>query len=356
MSENVFSFGPGFTSEMEDMPNEGITAALIDGPNRPIFDDNRRLIFSETIEQQLQAMQYFRKLLSVENDPPIDDVIGAGLVPRFVQFLENDSQRELQFEAAWALTNIVSGEDRYATTLVEHGVIPIFVRLIRTGDPRIVEQSAWGIGNMAGENPEIRDLCLAEGVMPPLVEAITGHVPTHVGMVRNATWTVSNLCRGKPKPSLALVSPAIPVLVRLIRAANDVSIITDACWALSYIADISEEAVDMILATGIASHLVSLLNGSTPLIKKTAALRTVGNILSGNEGQTQRMIDAGVIPALSELLEMDRKAIRREACWALSNIAGGSSQQVQALFDATPPVFPKIAELLRTGTMDVRKE
>jgi hypothetical protein len=92
MSENVFSFGPGFTSEMEDMPDEGTTLALIDGPNRPIFDDNRRLIFSETIEQQLQAMQYFRKLLSVEKKP-IDDVIDAGLVPRFVQFLENDSQR-----------------------------------------------------------------------------------------------------------------------------------------------------------------------------------------------------------------------------------------------------------------------
>jgi hypothetical protein len=80
------------------------------------------------------------------------------------------------------------------------------------------------------------------------------------------------------------------------------------------IADISEEAVDMILVTGFASHLVSLLNGSTPLTIKTAALRTVGNILSGNMWQTQHMIDAGVIPALGELLEMDRKATRREAC------------------------------------------
>jgi hypothetical protein len=93
MSENVFSFGPGFTSEMEDMPNEGTAVVLMDGVDQALFDDNRRLIFSETIEQQLQAMQYFRQLLSVENEPPIDDVIGAGLVPRFVQFLENDGQR-----------------------------------------------------------------------------------------------------------------------------------------------------------------------------------------------------------------------------------------------------------------------
>eukprot|EP01033_Poteriospumella_lacustris_P023315 gene23315-biopygen7318 len=292
--ENLQSHG-----KMEDMPDEGNTAALIDGTNHPIFDDNRRLIFCETIEQQLQAMQYFRKLLSVENKP-IDEVIDAGLVPRFVQFLENDSQRELQFEAAWALTNIASGEDRYAATLVEHGVIPIFVRLMRTGDLRIVEQSAWGIGNMAGGNSEIRDLCLTEGAMPPLLEA---------------------------RQAQAVASVEIP-----------------------------EEAVDMILATGIASHLVLLLNGPASLAIKTAVLRSVGAILSGNEDQTQHMIDAGVIPALSKLLEMDRKAIRREACWALSNIAGGSGQQVQALFDTTPPVFPKVLEIIRTGTMDVRRE
>jgi hypothetical protein len=90
MSGNVFSFGPGFASEMEDMPDEGVI--LMDGVDQAMFDNNRRLIFCETIEQQLQAMQYFRKLLCVENKP-IDEVIDAGLVPRFVQFLENDSQR-----------------------------------------------------------------------------------------------------------------------------------------------------------------------------------------------------------------------------------------------------------------------
>ena len=89
MSENVFSFGAGIASEMENRPNNEGTD---DVSNQALFDDNRRLIFSETIEQQLQAMQYFRELLS-EGNPPIDDVIDAGLVPRFVQFLENDSQR-----------------------------------------------------------------------------------------------------------------------------------------------------------------------------------------------------------------------------------------------------------------------
>ena len=47
-----------------------------------------------------------RKLLSSDRNPPIDDLIQSGILPILVESLKREDQPNIQFEAAWALTNI----------------------------------------------------------------------------------------------------------------------------------------------------------------------------------------------------------------------------------------------------------
>merc|ERR1711939_110214 len=267
-----------------------------------------RGVFSDQIDLQIQATTKFRKLLSKERNPPIEKVIEAGAVP-------------------------------------------IFVELLSSPEPDVREQAVWALGNIAGDSPACRDFVLQCGALAPSVRLIADG--RKLSMLRNATWTLSNFCRGKtPQPDWNTIQPALPVLSKLVYMLDD-EVLIDACWAISYLSDGSNDKIQAVIEAGIPRRLVELLMHASTSVQ-TPALRSVGNIVTGDDVQTQVIINCGALPALLSLLGSQKDGIRKEACWTISNVTAGNSTQIQSVVDAN--IIPPLIQLLSNGDFKTRKE
>ncbi|XP_055904955.1 importin subunit alpha [Eupeodes corollae] len=302
-------------------------------------------------DRQFAGTQAARKMLSRERNPPIDMMIGHGIVPICVRFLQRSDNALLQFEAAWALTNIASGSSEQTRCVIDADAVPHFIALLQSKMISVAEQSVWALGNIAGDGAKTRDIVLSHRVVDGILQLINENTP--LSFLRNIVWLMSNLCRNKnPSPPFEEIKRLLPVLSQLL-CGNDVQVLADACWALSYVTDDDNVKIQAVVDTGVVPRLVNLLATDEPSII-VPALRSVGNIVTGTDQQTDAVIAAGGLPKLGLLLQHSKHNIVKEAAWTVSNITAGSQKQIQAVIDAD--IFVHIRKVMEKGDFKSQKE
>ena len=233
------------------------------------------------------------------------------------------------------------------------GAVEAFTELLSSPDENCREQATWAVGNLAGESPENRDVFLAINVVP-LLCAIIDNKRESLAVLKNAVWCLGNLCRRNIRfPDFELVVEAIPRLCAML-SIDDEEVAQDAAWGLSYLSDAAGPGrIEKVLEHKPIEQLISFCGSSnTSLV--TPALRTLGTFLTGSDATTQQVLNCGFLNVVPFLLAHRKRGIRKETCWALSNVTAGTRSQVDMFIASN--VMPPLLDLMSATEHEVQKE
>lgn len=169
-----------------------------------------------------------RKQLTLELNPPIHDFIRLGYIQQLLSLLESFMTDEnivvnnflisvqnfalfffiliyvnLQYEILWCFINLTSVPGIIACNhLILPGPLILFDKILKNHSHNdILVQIVWLLGHLSGESIEFRDIILNSNVYQKVLSSLR-HPVLASDLIRQSTWLLSNLLRGKPSPSL----------------------------------------------------------------------------------------------------------------------------------------------------------
>jgi len=295
-----------------------------------------------------------RRLLGASDDPPIQQVLDIGVLPTLFQLAKNPSEPTVQLEATWCLANICSGTEEQVQEVIDKGGVESFLETLKPSNEEIVEQGLWGIANIAGSSLDQRDILIESGVIEPIVNILLK--AKSLAVKKNGTWVLSNLYRS-PVPPDAELGVTIPLLCSYLKKEEDLDILGNVAWALSYISttEEEEERVESILSHDVSSRIVNLIESSSPKVY-APGLRIVGNIISCSDELAAIVLkEKNLLPSLLKLLDNELNGIRKETLWVLSNIAAGLPAQFESVM-GNSVFIEKIIEAARSDSIGIKTE
>ena len=275
-----------------------------------------------------------------------------------MEFLEFEHRPKIQFEAAWAITNIASGTEDHTKTVIEYGALPKFVKLLKSKNDESKEQAIWALGNIAGDNVKNRDLVLNHGVLDNLLPICSIEVNTKskINMVRNVAWTISNLCRGLPTTKWKYVNLSLKAMSIMINKFIDNEILKDICWTISFLSEIDDSEIfelhiEGIVKYGLLNKIIKLLNHKSLSIQQPCS-RVIGNIATKD---VDIILRDDTLKQFKKILNnRNGTALKKECCWTLSNILANDYNDIQKVIDYD--LIPLLIQSVKTETFDIAKE
>ena len=314
------------------------------------------LFLSQNIDDKFKGIMGIRKLLSIEPAPPIQEIINLKLVPEIIKFLEN-CPNEFKYEALWSLSNIATGNEEQANTILINGGLPKILNLLDSNIEEIKTQAIWLIGNLVSDSSKIRDIIIEFKIFDKILTILAS--TNSENYITTSTWCISNFFKTKPIPNYEIIYKAFKIIAKVAiiygtKYKKNVEFITDLCFIFSFMTKSYKEFINDIIDANLLPTIISFLDINNNKGILLTCLRIIGNVVLGNANQTQIVIDLNVLDKLKYTLFNENSRIRTESAFIISNIAAGTQKQIETLIDQN--FLQILSKVFRSDVPQVKNE
>ena len=213
--ENIKSQIKFNINHLESLNNENLKSKIINfllqETDLEKLEDYINVLYSKDIYEKHFAIINIRKSI-IQNHSICQRIIDKSLLKLF-EFASNKNQPHLQLEANWILTNLCSlGSRHNIINLVNKGIIDIFINTLNSDYSQIVEQAVWGLGNLSGDNINVKTIILKKKNIDFLVK-IFKKFKEETKIYDCFIWIFSNLCSFKISEDLLYLQKTLVLIL-----------------------------------------------------------------------------------------------------------------------------------------------
>ena len=230
------------------------------------------------------------------------------------------------------VANLAAGPRSVTMEVASCGLIPLLCSSLPTQSLPNLHQAILALGNLCSDSPSLRDQSIALNAHLFIHSRL--QVESSLPLCRISSWTLSNMCRGSPPISIQAAEEILPVFKELLRGRDEVTV-ASALYGLGYITYAGLEYVQLALReAGLVVEVGKWVEFGEAGVK-LPALKLIGNIVSGDHLQTQKVLEMPILPLLQKCINSFNPSIRREVFFILSNICAGTLPQIDLLLGSS---------------------
>jgi len=246
-----------------------------------------------------------------------DYVLSCGVFDLLTDLLKKINDRSFLKNGIWTLSNLIRGNPSPDIEQISGCLEPLH-ELLHSSEEEILREACWAISYLSDGEIEGIQAVIEAGLVPRLINLMKSNKNK---IVIPSLRTVGNIVAGtEEQTQIALNMDCLNAVFHIMEKSKDKNTMKECCWLISNITAGIPSQIQKVLDSPIIFILFRWMNEGSSVVRKEIAWIITNAISGGTKDQVKYLVDAGFLRLLVDLLISQDCEIIVTCLEALNNI------------------------------------